>query len=1030
MAITINGKVYRNLQEQVYENTLDIDELKRMYGYRGPYDSTADIENPVDLGLYLIGSSAPYAIYQYHELTQNYTDLGLFNQRGPQGEQGIQGIQGPKGDTGDPVTITVNDEVYHSYMGNINLPDYPHDGVWGSIEGTLSDQADLKDALDAKQNIITDLDEIRAGAALGATAVQPATLDDYYDKEEIDDKLDLKANAADIPTKVSELENDENYVTAETLGTDYVTTATNQNIYATKTFKLDDDENDNIKINYSNIELYSQEPNEDYYDSKLTTTKYEIIKPTTTNPYDYEFQLHLKTEVNDYDTVYKFPFVANGNMGATCTVATTDMIPDTSNLVTTNTEQNITGTKHFINNDDTSTITVESDIIKIDSLRPAPSRDSDSDVMSLRNNQMYLEKYRHDTSEQLAHIDVLQLNVDGLMRFNLNGDQNFKVQIYGGETTNTYSTTYNFNYRGNENISGNVALTSDIPDVSNFVTDTELATTLEDYELAADAFSGNYNDLTNKPDLSVYELKSEAFSGDYDDLTNKPTLFSGDYGDLTNKPDLSVYELKSEAFSGDYNDLANKPTIPTVPTDVSAFTNDAGYITNSALSGYATETYVDTAISGLSIPTKTSDLTNDSGFITSSDLPTNYVTTDTTQSIAAQKTFTNNVNFDGNGSYYFTFNGRNPIKMIAPRNSTTGFTLYDYNNNEKGYLQYNSQQDGLYLGRYSSSSSSPTYVQDIGFLSETGSTGYKVLIPNLTVTGSASNNINYMAISVNDVKADSTGNITLDIPDVSDYYTKTEVDGLIPTATSDLTNDSGFITGITSSDVTTALGYTPGTSDFDGAYSSLTGTPDLSIYAESANLATVATTGSYDDLTDKPSIPDAVSGTNDGTNWTSLTIGSDTYSIPSGGGSSATANLFLHNFRLAFTTATSVTSYIEATILTKSSTQILTMAELATQIAALQATAYDDSVIGVIYGQWYRSNNTTNKENILGFGLTGSASSPNLYMTCPKGSTTSALDFVSTSSATLTISWINQLMAASGLEVAASCTDVVTPAII
>jgi hypothetical protein len=33
--------------------------------------------------------------------------------------------------------------------------------------------------------------------------------------------------------------------------------------------------------------------------------------------------------------------------------------------------------------------------------------------------------------------------------------------------------------------------------------------------------------------------------------------------------------------------------------------------------------------------------------------------------------------------------------------------------------------------------------------------------------------------------------------------------GTIPTKTSDLTNDSGFITGISSSDVTTALGYTP-----------------------------------------------------------------------------------------------------------------------------------------------------------------------------------------------------------------------------
>ena len=32
-------------------------------------------------------------------------------------------------------------------------------------------------------------------------------------------------------------------------------------------------------------------------------------------------------------------------------------------------------------------------------------------------------------------------------------------------------------------------------------------------------------------------------------------------------------------FSGSYNDLSDKPTIPTVPTNVSAFTNDAGYLT-------------------------------------------------------------------------------------------------------------------------------------------------------------------------------------------------------------------------------------------------------------------------------------------------------------------------------------------------------------------------------------------------------------------------------------------------------------------
>ena len=44
---------------------------------------------------------------------------------------------------------------------------------------------------------------------------------------------------------------------------------------------------------------------------------------------------------------------------------------------------------------------------------------------------------------------------------------------------------------------------------------------------------------------------------------------------------------------------ALKTDLPTVPTDVSDFNNDAGYLTSSNLTGYATETYVDTAVSNL-----------------------------------------------------------------------------------------------------------------------------------------------------------------------------------------------------------------------------------------------------------------------------------------------------------------------------------------------------------------------------------------------------------------------------------------------
>jgi hypothetical protein len=83
------------------------------------------------------------------------------------------------------------------------------------------------------------------------------------------------------------------------------------------------------------------------------------------------------------------------------------------------------------------------------------------------------------------------------------------------------------------------------------------------------------------------DLANVAITGNYEDLNNKPTLFDGEYASLANKPTL---------FSGSYADLSNKPTIP---ANVSDLTNDTGFITSSALSGYATGTDVSNAIGNL-----------------------------------------------------------------------------------------------------------------------------------------------------------------------------------------------------------------------------------------------------------------------------------------------------------------------------------------------------------------------------------------------------------------------------------------------
>ena len=121
--------------------------------------------------------------------------------RGPQGEQGTQGDKGdtgeqgpegpigpkgPKGDPGEPASIKVNGTTYtRDASGLITLPDYPEEVAWGNIKGTLSNQTDLKNALDAKQDVISDLATIRSGAEAGATAVQPAALSEYAKTSEL-----------------------------------------------------------------------------------------------------------------------------------------------------------------------------------------------------------------------------------------------------------------------------------------------------------------------------------------------------------------------------------------------------------------------------------------------------------------------------------------------------------------------------------------------------------------------------------------------------------------------------------------------------------------------------------------------------------------------------------------------------------------------------------------------------------------------------------------------------------------------------
>ena len=194
-----------------------------------------------------------------------------------------------------------------------------------------------------------------------------------------------------------------------------------------------------------------------------------------------------------------------------------------------------------------------------------------------------------------------------------------------------------------------------------------------------------------------------------------------------------------------------------IPTNVSAFTNDAGYITSSAISGLATETYVDNAVDALdqtlatvaktgsysdlsntpSIPTKTSDLTNDSGFVTSSALG-NYVTTDTNQSITGTKKFTNaaGILYTSLAPDYLSvnFNNISASKLHSTQYQRNGIESYNW-------IGSNNFELALYSG-----TAANTQIAKYSF--PTGKTGTVAITSDIPTISGTNDGINWTSLTI------------------------------------------------------------------------------------------------------------------------------------------------------------------------------------------------------------------------------------------------------------------------------------------
>ena len=244
------------------------------------------------------------------------------------------------------------------------------------------------------------------------------------------------------------------------------------------------------------------------------------------------------------------------------------------------------------------------------------------------------------TPEEIAEIEYDDTEVRALIQTNTDNISTLSTDKADKRTTYTKSET--------DALLSGKANSSDIPDVSDFIT--KDVNNLTNYTLAVD--TGHSIDLSI--DSSTYVLTSTlknsegtvlnsksvdlpletmVVGGSYDSVNKKivltlkngntidvpvADLISGLQSEITssNKLDSDLVDDTNQVnkfvtasekqtwnnksdFSGDYDDLTNKPTIPTVPTNVSAFTNDAGYLTqHQDISGKQ-----DTLVSGTNIKT-------------------------------------------------------------------------------------------------------------------------------------------------------------------------------------------------------------------------------------------------------------------------------------------------------------------------------------------------------------------------------------------------------------------------------------------
>lgn len=173
-------------------------------------------------------------------------------------------------------------------------------------------------------------------------------------------------------------------------------------------------------------------------------------------------------------------------------------------------------------------------------------------------------------ASNIANIVNDKLDRSEQYRLFVAADDSTSVEIHRGETIQ---------------LVGGTGITTSV-DTEGKVTISGFSGNYEDLANTPELFSGDYNDLVNKPDQYKFNIAADD-STQIEVRLGETIKIQGGTGINTTSDDEG--NIIVEGFSGDYNDLANTPSIPVYTTDL---INDSDFIDSSALNGYATEQFV------------------------------------------------------------------------------------------------------------------------------------------------------------------------------------------------------------------------------------------------------------------------------------------------------------------------------------------------------------------------------------------------------------------------------------------------------